>query len=151
MNNKKTSSKFIKRFATGWLLALTLFVLSVVVKTDVPEVAPYVFGALTVLIAFAFARGGYHYVEFETDKEFIRIKYFNLFPVGREYKAVQIPWSRYHKHEITTSLGGMFSFIHIYEETGRGMARYPGVGLTAMTREEKTQLLQFFEKITRKK
>ncbi|GAO28097.1 hypothetical protein [Geofilum rubicundum] len=147
MNNKKTAGKYIKTFAISWLTALALFVLSVVVKNDLPVAAQIALGVLVVLIAVFFASGGYHYIEIESEKDLFRIKYFNLFPMGREYKSIQIPWSRYRKHEIKPSFNGLFHHLYIYEQTRGGLARYPAIGFSALNAAEREKILTFLKKM----
>jgi hypothetical protein len=147
MNNKKTAGKHIKVFAISWLLSLALFVLSVVLKYDIPLAAQVAFGVLVVAIAVFFANGGYHYIEIESEKDLFRIKYFNLFPMGREYKSIQIPWSRYRKHEIKSSFNGLFHRLYIFEQTGGGLARYPSIGFSALSTGERKKILTFFKKM----
>src|SRR5690606_15738851 len=129
------------------LLSLALFVLSVVLKYDIPVAVQVALGALVVLIAVFFANGGYHYIEIESEKDLFRIKYFNLFPMGREYKSIQIPWSRYRKHEVKSSFKGLFHRLFIYEQTGGGMARYPSIGFSALSTGERKKILTFFKKM----
>ncbi len=147
MNNKKTAGKYIKIFAISWLAALALFVLSVVLKSDIPVAGQVALGALVVLIAVFFANGGFHYIEIESEKDLFRIKYFNLFPMGREYKSIQIPWSRYRKHEIKPSFNGLFHHLYVYEQTGGGLARYPSIGFSALSADERKKILTFFKKM----
>ncbi len=147
MNNKITAKKYIQVFAISWLLSLAMFVLSVVLKYDIPVAAQIALGALVVLIAVFFASGGYHYIEIESEKDLFRIKYFNLFPMGREYKSVQIPLSRYRKHEVKRSFNGLFHHLYLFEQTRGGLARYPSIGFSALNASEREKILTFLKKM----
>jgi hypothetical protein len=147
MNNKKTAGKYIKVFAISWLLSMALFVLSVVLKSEVPVAAQIALGAMVLLIAVYFAIGGFHYIEIESEKDLFRIKYFNLFPMGREYKSIQIPRSRYRKHEVKPSFNGLFHHLFIYEQTASGLARYPSIGFSALSADERKLILSFLKKM----
>jgi len=149
MNNKKTSGTVIQIFSFSWLLSLALLTLSLVFDIGIHPVFQYLLGALIVAIAIVFAMGGFHYVEIETDSDLLRVKYFNLFPIGRDYKRLQVQWSRYHGHELRRSFLGMVTFLHLYEQTARGVARYPAFGLSAMKKSEREAIVQFFEKLKR--
>ncbi len=145
MNNKENSGKYIQKFAAAWLLSLALFVLSFILKIKIPTFLPFLFGLLIISIAIIFAKGGYHYVEMKTEKDVFSINYFNLFPFGRSYKTLKIPWSRYYKYEVKTILGGLFHFLILYESTGRGLAKYPAIGISAFNKAERTRILQYIE------
>jgi len=147
MNNKKTSRKHIKFFAISWLITIALFVISILTKVEVHSVIKIILGSLVILLAVFFANGGFFYLEIETEKDLFRIKYFNLFPMGREYKTIQIPWTRYRKHEIKSSFNGLFHRLYIYEQTGAGLARYPSIGLSALSSEEREKLHIFLKKM----
>ncbi len=147
MNNKKTSGTVIQSFAAAWLITLTLFALSFALNINVPAIVQYLLGALIIVIAIVFARGGFHYIEIDTEDDLFRIKHFNLFPMGREYKRIQIEWARYHSFEVRELMGGLFKFLYVYEQTARGVARYPAVGLSALKKNEQESILNFFKKM----
>ncbi|TCO08033.1 hypothetical protein [Natronoflexus pectinivorans] len=149
MNNKKTSSRYIQLFAGSWLIALTLFVLSFVLKVEVNPLFQYLLGFAIVTIALVFGQGGFYYIEVESEKEVFRIRFFNLLPVGREYKAMEIPLSRFHKYEVKSKFGGLFHYLYLFEETGRGLAKYPPIGFTALRKDERAIIVEFLDKISR--
>ncbi|ASB49570.1 hypothetical protein [Alkalitalea saponilacus] len=149
MNNKKTSSRYIQLFAGSWLIALTLFVLSFVLKVDVLPIYQYILGFAILGIAVVFGSGGFYYIEIESEKDVFRIKYFNLMPVGREFNAMEIPLGRFHKYEVKSKFWGMFHYLYLFEETGRGLAKYPAIGFTALRKDERSIIIEFLDKISR--
>src|SRR5690554_1057949 len=128
MNNKKTAARHIRVFAITWLAAMALLVASLVWRDNTPLATQLILAAAVVGIALIFGWGGFYYLEISSDKEAFTIKYFNLFPMGREYKAMRLPLSR-------------------YEETGHGVARYPALGLTALSAAEREEIIRFFKKM----
>ena len=147
MNNKKTSSAQIRNFALAWLAALALFVISFLTKAPVHPAIQIALGLLILLIAIIFATGGFHYLEIEPKDDLISIKYFNLFPIGREFKSLQIPYKRFSHIKTKNTFGGLFRYFYLYEQTSRGLARYPKIGLTSLSKTERNEIIAFFKKL----
>ena len=147
MNNKPTAARHIRVFAISWLAAMALLVASLVWRDNTPLITQLILAAAVVGIALIFGLGCFYYLEISSDKEAFTIKYFNLFPMGREYKAMRLPFSRYRKHEVSTKWGGLFHYLSLYEETGHGVARYPALGLTALSAAEREEIIRFFKKM----
>ena len=104
MNNKKTASTFIRIFGISWLASLAILVYTFLSRTAVSQNFQILMLVVVVLLPVLYT--------------------FNLFPIGRKYKALQIPLERYSHYEIKGSMGVLFSFLYVYEDTVRGLARY---------------------------
>ncbi|MDG5799215.1 hypothetical protein QA597_02435 [Marinilabiliaceae bacterium ANBcel2] len=151
MNNKVSASKKIRTFAIAWLSSLALFVISLIVNLDIQSITYYMLALLIIFIAVAFAKGGFYYIETESNKESFKIKHFNLFPLTRQYSAIEIRWSRFYNYEVVTKYRGKAHFLILYEQTGRGLAKYPAIGLTALNKSELMSLTEMLEKRTKSK
>lgn len=147
MNNKKTASTFIRIFGISWLASLAILVYTFLSRTAVSQNFQILMLVVVVLLPVIFAKGGFYYIEIANSKGNLLIRYFNLFPIGRKYKALQIPLERYSHYEIKGSMGVLFSFLYVYEDTARGLARYQPIGLTALRSEEKENLRNILDQI----
>ncbi len=147
MNNKKGTSKLASFFGISCMIVLGLIVYSLFPQTEMDPIIKIALWLLLAILLVVFGYGGYYYIEIASTKGNLQIRYFNLFPVGRKYKALQMPLERYSHYEIKKPLGVLFSFLYIYENTARGLARYQPIGLSALKREEKENLKNILDQI----
>ncbi len=133
MNNKKNAGIITRFFATTWLLTLIMLVVSLLWEIGLGQIAQIGLIVFLLLSAIVFYAGGFFYLEFEVSKSKLIIKHYNLFPFWREFKVYQIPIDRYSKYQVKSYFGGLFSWIYIYEQTNRGLAKYPAIGTSALS------------------
>ncbi|MGQ1946274.1 hypothetical protein ACT3CD_04135 [Geofilum sp. OHC36d9] len=146
MDNKSTSDKIIRKFAFSWVLLLALFVTSLLFKPELPLVVKIVMGVLTFGLAIIFGIGGYYYIELKIENNSsLLVRYYNLSPIGRQFKAFKIQLARLQRYEIKKK--GPFTFICFFEQTNRGIARYPLIGFMALTKEEREMYQDFLNKL----
>jgi len=150
MDNKDSAHKIIRTFAFSWILLLGLFVTSLLVKVDVSLALQILLGVITFGLSIGFGLGGYYYLEFKVENNrYLQIRYFNLSPIGREYKSFKIELNRFHSFQVKKL--GPFSFLYLFEDSGKGMAKYPKLGLSAMNSSQRNAFLSFLHKLNKKK
>lgn len=150
MDNKDSAHKIIRVFAFSWILLLGLFVTSLLVKADVSLTLQIALGILTFGLAIGFGLGGYYYLEFKIENNhYLLVRYFNLSPIGREYKSFKIELSRFHSFQVKKV--GPFSYLYLFEESGKGVAKYPKLGLSAMSISRRNAFLKFIHKLNKKR
>ena len=148
MDNKETAHKITRTFAFSWILLLGLFVVSLLVKRDIPLMLQVILGVMTFGLAIGFGLGGYYYLELKVENNrYLQVRYFNLSPIGREYKAFKIELSRFHSFEVKKV--GIFRYLNIYEQSGKGVAKYPKLGLSAMGITQRNAFLEFLGKLSK--
>ncbi len=146
MDNKNISSKILRTFAFSWIFLLGMFVTTLLIKVEVPIILPVFLGILAFGVAFIFGFGGFFYVEMSVESNrFLNVRYFNLSPIGRNYKAFKIELSKFHNYEINKK--GRFYFIKFYEKSDRGIAKYPTIGMTAMSVKERNAFAEYLNKL----
>jgi hypothetical protein len=96
--------------------------------------------------------GGYFFIllEIKEEKE-LMVKYYNLFPARRKFRAYKIPLQQFHHHEIKYKAGGLTSWLILYQEMQGGIAKYPPVGLSAATKKEHSKIDEFLKKLEKNK
>lgn len=147
MNNKKNAAIITRFFATTWLLTLILLVVSLLWEIGLGQIAQIGLIVFLLLSAIVFYAGGFYYIEVETDKSSFKIKHYNLFPFWQEYKIYQIATDRYSKHHVKKSFAGLFSWLYLFEQTSRGLAKYPAIGISALSASQLKTLTDYLETI----
>jgi hypothetical protein len=142
MNNKATSRKALTVFGLSWLIVLAVLTSSFFFEFEYDIIFQISVGLLLVLITIIFSCGGYYYLEIKVENNStLIIKHYNLFPLWRKFKVFQIPVKRFEKYKIRKYFLGIFSFIYLYEESRKGVARYPGIGASAIPNSQQKRLI----------
>jgi hypothetical protein len=148
MNNKAESKKAITIFGLSWLIVLAALTGSFFFEFEYDIIFQIGVGFLLILVTVIFSCGGYYYVEIKVDNNStLLIKHYNLFPFGRKFKVFQIPVKRFEKYKIKRYFFGIFSFIFFYEQSRKGVARYPGIGISAVPKSQKKIVISLLDKL----
>lgn len=147
MNNKQNAGRTTRFFGIIWIVTLALLVVSLVWDLGIGQIPQVAMVLVLILSAVIFYTGGFFYVEIEPEPGSFRVKHYNLFPFWQEFKVYQIPLERYHKYEIKKAAGGLFSWLLLFEQTSRGLARYPGIGLSALSAAQLKTITDYLESI----
>lgn len=151
MNNKKTASKTTRFFAITWLLTLILLVVSLLIEIGLGQFSQIGLILFLITTTVVFYSGGFYYIELETDKSAFKIKHYNLFPFWQEFKVYHIPLERYSKFEVKKVFGGIFIWLYLYEQTSRGLAKYPAIGVSALSSPQLKIVTDYLESIKKTK
>ncbi len=103
-------------------------------------VLPLWVGLIFVLLVYRY--GGFEYVSFEFNDDDIDIKYYRLFPFGRKYNRIIIPYELLGDFKIQKGIGTVFSSLILYQNRAGAMAQYPPIGLAATTQDLRAKLLK---------
>jgi hypothetical protein len=98
--------------------------------------------AVLIGILLTYRYGGFEYVSFDFNDDDIDIKYYRLFPFGRKYNRIIIPNELLGDFKIQKGIGTIFSSLILYQNRGGAMAQYPPVGMAAITKEIRHNLLK---------
>ena len=148
MDNKKSSQKVSIVLASSWLTALTIFVVPFFIDFKNDGLLQVIAGVLIVLIFVMFLIGGFFYVDIDVENNStLSIKHYNLFPLWRKFKMIKIPLKRLYRIEVKSYFLEIFTFVYIYEEAKKGIARYPGIGFSAFPNLEKKAAITLLKKL----
>lgn len=138
-------------FSAVWAGLVIIFALSFFELFPSPLWMRLVLAGIIGLTALFFYVGGYNYIriEVENNKNLV-IKYYNLFPVGRKFKAFKIPLQNFHHHEIVYSMGGLTSNLVLFQRMQGGVAKYPPVGLSAAGSDGRKEISDFLSKLEKR-
>ncbi len=96
--------------------------------------------ALYLLLIFWPAIRKYRYIFFSADEKSVTLRWYKTGLMPGESRSIEIPSGRFAGYEITTSAGGFYSYITLYQQVQGKRAAYPPVCITALSRSQRAQL-----------
>jgi len=145
MDNKKYSRRVATFFSVTWLVILIIIVFSLFFDFGFGYMIPIVMVILLALISLLYAIGGFCYIEVEVENSSLCVKYYNLIPFGRKYNMYRIPVK--NLIDIKEKKYILSSFLYIYEKSKKGAAKYPAVGISAMSNSQRKQLIAYLKSL----
>lgn len=88
----------------------------------------------------------FQYIYYSDHGEKIILRYYSLRPMQNLKNAIEIPKSNLVKFEILSSFLNLKPKLVLYAKNRNGIAKYPSVCLSALTKEERLKLIQSLEK-----
>jgi hypothetical protein len=77
-----------------------------------------------------------NYIYFNDDGDQIILRYYPMRPFARKKRAVQIPKISLAGFDIKKSFFGLKKSLVLQQRTKKGIATYPGIGITSLTGRE---------------
>ncbi|MFO8000671.1 MAG: hypothetical protein R6U46_05460 [Marinilabilia sp.] len=148
VSNQKQSYRALLIFSGVWVGLVIIFALSFFEMFESPLWGRLVLAGIIGIIALFFYLGGYYYIQAEVENnKNLMIKYYNLFPVGRQFKAFKVPLQQFHHHEIKHGTAGLTSWLVLYQKMQGGIAKYPAIGLSAFGEKGRKEISEFLKKL----
>jgi hypothetical protein len=132
ISNQKRSKRIKQTFNLIGIFIVIVGLILLWLKNDIAFfIAAGIFAAYIGLAQFA----NLCFVNFNTDNRRIRIKYYPVISiVKKEYDSIEFAHQALYGFDIENSLG--FSDLSIAIKTKRGIAEYPSISLSAMSKSE---------------
>jgi hypothetical protein len=151
ISNQKQSAKALMVFSSVWVGLIIIFALSFFDLFGSPLWIRILLAAIIGMAAVFFYMGGYYYIQIEVnDNKNLIVKYYNLFPVGRKFKAFKVPLKQFHHHEIRHGADGITFWLVLFQSMQGGIAKYPAVGLSAAGKSGREEIGEFLEKLSKR-
>ena len=148
ISNKKESNKALIIFNGTWTFLLIIFALSFSEVITIPMWSQLLILGLIALSGLFFYFGGFFFIQIEVENnKNLLVKHYNLFPIGRKFKAFKIPLHQIYRHEIRSKMAGLFYWLTIYQKMQGGIAKYPPVGLSATNKKNRLKIDQYLSKL----
>jgi hypothetical protein len=93
-----------------------------------------------VLFTFVPALLNYQFVYFSDDSEKIIIRYFNAGMLGGKKNSVEIDKNSFAGYRTESSFFGLVTSLTLMQNFREGVAKYPPVYISALTKEQKSNL-----------
>ncbi|MCL2072510.1 MAG: hypothetical protein FWH18_01180 [Marinilabiliaceae bacterium] len=147
MNNKTTAQRVSFILGLSLLIILGCLAGSFFVDIEKVEYFQIISGILLLFIIVIYLFGGYYYIEIVVERgHFLSFRHYRLFPFGRKFKVFQIEQKKFEKFEVSSYFFGIFSFLFLYEKSKKGIARYPGIGLSAIPKAQHKYIIAYIDK-----
>lgn len=115
---------------------------------DIKDLRYMVFAFVGLLLFFlVMAVLKYNYIIFYAGPDKIRIRYKGLSPFNTPSNSVQIKAKEFKNYEIATEIFGIRKILYLYQQTPSGLAKYPGIGLSALNNNEIDEITKSFKLI----
>jgi len=136
------------------LFAATVIFLGFIVLTYAAKLIKYpvlglsdtvwtlIFTAGYLVVVFLPMYLSYQFIRFSDDSDKIIFRYFNAGIVGGRKNSVEISKKTFSGYRVDKRLFGLIQSITLFQRTQEGVAKYPPVYISALTREEKTKVFR---------
>ena len=136
------------------LFGATVIFLAYVILTYVAKIIDYpllgmsdtawtlILVAIYLVIAFFPMFLSYQYIYFSDDEEKIVFRYFTAGIVGGRKNSVEIDKSTFSGYKIESEYFGLIKSIILYQKVQEGVAKYPPVYISALSKEEIAKLVR---------
>ena len=147
-NSKTIISLRIKLFAATVVLLVYLALAYVIKYIKFPLFGmsdtawTVIFIAIWVILAFMPMVLNYQFISFSDEGEFIVFRYFNAGIVGGKKNSVEINKATFAGYKVDTRYFGQVESISLFQKFQEGVAKYPPIFISALTREEKGKVLK---------
>jgi hypothetical protein len=82
----------------------------------------------------------YQYIKYSDEGEFIIFRYFMAGIVGGKKNSVEINKATFTGYKTETRFFGLMQSIILFQKMQQGVAKYPPIYISALTREEKAKV-----------
>jgi hypothetical protein len=144
------------------LFAATVIFLVFIVLTYVAKLIKYplfglsdtawtlIFTACYLIIVFLPMYLSYQFIYFSDDDEKIIFRYFNAGLVGGRKNSVEIYKKTFSGYQVNKKFFGLIQSITLFQRLKEGVAKYPPIYISALTREEKSKVFRSLNVYSRK-
>jgi hypothetical protein len=91
-----------------------------------------------------------NYIYFNDDGESIIVRYYPIRPIARKKRVIEIPKENLVKFEISKSIFGLRKTLFLYQRVKNKVARYPGIGVSALNKKELASIQDQLSQYARK-
>jgi hypothetical protein len=136
------------------LFVATVVILTYIVLTYVAKMIKYpllgmsdtawtlILVGIYLSVAFLPMFLNYQFISFSDDGENIVFRYFTSGVVGGRKNSIEINKKSFSGYKIESRLFGLVQSITLFQQFKEGVAKYPPVYISALTREERAKVLR---------
>lgn len=110
-----------------------------------------IYGVLSILLVIFFwfqHQMKYTYFYFSNNSRNLIFRFYSLRIIAGKPKTIEIPRTAFVKYDIVTSFFNKRDSLILYQKTPKGIAMYPPVSLTLLSKNQKTELKRALFAIT---
>jgi hypothetical protein len=84
----------------------------------------------------------YHYFYF-SDESAIKLvfRYYSLTPFFKQLRTIEIKKEDFYNSKVQTKASGLQEYLILFQKTPKGIAKYPGISISLLSKKNKESLL----------
>ncbi len=146
ISNEQTVKSIGMRFSIAIILLSLIFLSSIIFDALQLWWLQYPSAGLIILTVLLFRFGGFHYILANISENTLEIKFYNIFPYKRKFRLIKISAAHIHKIKIRKGIWGIGKGLILFQNTGKTIAKYPFIGLSALNAENYNKILLHINK-----
>ena len=150
--NNQNRAAWIKLFYYV-LIFLYLAVSILLIYLKVEPIYP-IFGAISVFVFLCIAISlsfNLNYIIYQESEEKIILMYYPLHPFHHKFKSIEVPKKSLSHFDLNRKLFGLRPEVTLYQETARGLAKYPSVSISSLSKLNRAKMINSLQQNTIKK
>ena len=150
--NNQNRASWIK---LSYYLFIFLYLATIILLLYLNVNKPYeIIGIMSVVffaaIIFSFHLN-FNFIIYKEGDDKIILRYYPLHPFHDNFKSIEIPKNCLSKYELETKTFGLKPIITLYQLTEKGIARYPSICLSALSKSDRNKLIESLSRNSLKK
>ena len=107
------------------------------------------FVIFVVMVGLNLARENNFIIYKETDDRVI-VRYYPLHPFHDKFKSIEISKKTFSHFELKKCRLGLREDLFLFQMSAKGLAKYPGISLSALSKEQRNEVLESLSKYSKK-
>lgn len=107
------------------------------------------FAIFIILVGLNLARENNYIIYKETDDKII-IRYYPLHPFHDKFKSIEISKKTFSHFELEKKNMGLREDLILFQMSAKGLAKYPGISLSALSKQQRSEVLESLSKFSKK-
>jgi len=107
------------------------------------------FVIFVVLVGINLTRENNFIIYKETDDKII-MRYYPLHPFHDKFKSIEISKQTFSHFELEKRNLGLREDLYLFQMSAKGLAKYPGISLSALSKEQRSEVLESLSKYSKK-
>jgi hypothetical protein len=107
------------------------------------------FVIFVILVGLNLIRENNFIIYKETDDRII-VRYYPLHPFHDKFKSIEISKKTFSHFELKKKNMGLREDLFLFQMSAKGLARYPGISLSALSKQQRSEVLESLSKYSKK-
>lgn len=134
------------------LIFLYLAVSILLIYLEVEPLYP-ILGAISIFVLSCIIISllfNWNYIIYQESEEKIILRYYPLHPFHHEFKSIEIPKKTFSHFDLNRKLFGLRPEVVLYQQTERGLAKYPFVSISSLSKTDRMKMINCLQQNTTK-
>lgn len=137
--NRAASIKLFYYLLTFIYLATTILLLYLRVEAIYFTLG--IISALFMLVIIFSLYLNFNFIIFQETQHKLVLRYYPLHPFHDKFKSIEIPKSQLSHFEIKNTFFGLKPEIILYQQTDKGLAKYPPVCISSLSKSDREKMV----------